>query len=191
MLRRAATALAPLAALMALSSCGQGPVLSVNEAYVQLNPNDNAPSALYFTINGGPEPTTLEDVLSPSAVRVAMHETVRDPQTGVTKMEPILRLPIPAKEDVEFKPGGKHVMVYGVNLPARRLHEMDFTFVFGNGDRIAVTAPIKNMDGEAAGSMDAGAHNAMDMAGTTPDTQPLPTPDGTPRPAETQPTATQ
>ncbi|MBV40607.1 MAG: hypothetical protein CMM23_18450, partial [Rhodospirillaceae bacterium] len=24
----------------------------------------------------------------------------------------------------EFKPGGKHVMVYGVNLPARRLHEM-------------------------------------------------------------------
>ncbi len=191
MLRRAATALAPLAALMALSSCGQGPVLAVNDAYVQLNPNDQAPSAFYFTISGGPEPTTLEDVLSKSAVRVAMHETMRDPNSGVTRMEPILRLPIPAKTDVEFKPGGRHVMVYGMNLPARRLHEMDFTFVFGNGERIAVTAPIQDMGGDSAGSMGKMDHDNMEMSGTTPDTQPLPTPDGTPRPAEAQPAAAQ
>ena len=191
MLRRAVTAFAPLAALMALASCGQGPVLAVNDAYVRLNPNDQAPSALYFTVSGGPEPTTLEDVLSPSAVRLSMHETARDPQTNVTKMEPILRVPIPAKTDVEFKPGGKHVMVYGVNLPARRLHEMDFTFVFGNGERIAVTAPIQEMDGKAASGMNAMDHGNMDMGSTTPDTQPLPTPDGTPRPVQTQTPAAQ
>ena len=168
------TAFAPLIALISLAACGQGPVLSVNDALVKLNPNDNAPSALYFTVNGGPQATTLEDVLSPSAIRVAMHETVRDPQTGVTAMKPMLRVPIPAKTDVEFKAGGKHVMVYGINLPARRLNEMDFTFVFGNGERVAVTAPIQPM-GDAGGDM-----KDMDMGGMV----------GAPAPASVPATAT-
>ncbi|MDE0933200.1 MAG: copper chaperone PCu(A)C [Novosphingopyxis baekryungensis] len=151
--------LLPLAAAIGLASCGQGPVLAVNEAVVKLNPVESNPSALYFTIQGGPEPTTLEDVLSPSAVRVAMHETVRDPQTNVSRMEPLLRVAVPAKEDVTFGPGGKHVMLYGINLPARRLNEIDLVFVFGNGERIAVTAPIQPMGGAA----DDGAMEDMKM----------------------------
>ncbi len=168
---RTLAVLLPLAALGALASCGQGPVLAVHDAVVKLNPIDRNPSALYFTITGGPQNTTLEDVMSPSAIRVAMHETVRDPRTGVTAMKPLLRVAVPAKTDVKFAPGGKHVMLYGINLPARRLSEIGLTFVFGNGERIAVTAPIEAM-GDASGDT-GGAMAGMDMADTA----------GTPAPA--------
>ena len=38
-------------------------------------------------------------------------------------------------------------MVWGVNLVARRLGEMETEFVFNNGDRILVKAPVQEMDG--------------------------------------------
>ncbi len=139
--------LLPLSALAALSACGQGHVLAVHDAVVKLSPIEDNPSALYFSIQGGPEATTLEDVLSASVVRVAMHETVRDPRTGVTAMKPLLRVSVPAKEDTDFAPGSRHVMLYGINLPARRLNEVNLIFVFGSGERIAVTAPIEAMGG--------------------------------------------
>lgn len=169
-----ATVLAPLAAMAALSSCGQGPVLAIRDPVVRLNPIESNPSALYFTIHGGPEPTTLENVLSPSAIRVAMHESVRDPATGVSSMKPLLRVPIPADTDVEFRPGGKHVMLYGINLPARRLNEIEVTFVFGNGARLPVTIPIEPL-GDDDGDM-----SGMNMEDTG----------GTPAPASVPTTAT-
>lgn len=145
----ATSVFAPIFAALALASCGQGPVLDIHDPVVRLNPVTQNPSALYFTIHGGPQATTLEDVFSPSTLRVAMHESVRDPATGVVRMKPLLRVPIPADTDVEFRPGGKHVMLYGINLPARRLDEIDLQFVFGNGDRLAATARIERVgDGE-------------------------------------------
>ena len=152
---------APLFGLIALSSCGQGPVLDIRDPVVKLNPIAKNPSALYFTIHGGPKATTLEDVFSPGAVQTSMHESVRDPRTGITRMKPLLRVPIPADTDVEFRPGGKHVMLYGINLPARRLNEIDVTFVFGNGDRLPVTVPIARAEG------DDGDMEGMDMGGAS------------------------
>ena len=158
---RLAAACVPIFAALSLASCGQGPVLAAHDAVVKLNPIEGNPSALYFTVHGGPQATTLEDVLSPSAIRVAMHDNVRDPATGMVSMKPLVRVPIPADTDVRFAPGGKHVMLYGINLPARRLNEIDLTFVFGNGERVAVTASMQGM-GDGGGDMDM---SNMDMSG--------------------------
>jgi periplasmic copper chaperone A len=136
--------LVPFIALLA-GSCGQSAELKVNEAVVKLSPVDNNPSALYFTIHGGPQDVTLLRVMSKSVVRVEMHDTVSDPKTGMLTMTPIDRLKIPAKGKVEFKRGGKHVMLYGVNMIARRLQKLEAEFVFSDGSRILVTAPLEKM----------------------------------------------
>jgi copper(I)-binding protein len=76
-----------------------------------------------------------------------MHESGVDPKTGAVTMSAVKLVPVPAKGTVKFEQGGKHVMVWGVNLRARRLGEMETEFLFSNGDRILVTTPVREIDG--------------------------------------------
>jgi copper(I)-binding protein len=139
--------LAATAAMLTLGSCGSPPKLRVDKAVLVLSPVDSNPSALYFTVHGTTEDTTLLFVASPSIIRSEMHESGKDPKTGAMTMRPLKTVPIPAKGKVEFKRGGKHVMMWGVNLPARRLGEIETEYVFSNGLRILVDAVVQEMDG--------------------------------------------
>ena len=62
-------------------------------------------------------------------------------------MRKLDRVLIPADGKVEFKQGGKHVMVWGVNLVGRRLGEVEAQFLFSNNERIVVKARVEEMDG--------------------------------------------
>lgn len=142
--------LMPLVALQA-SGCGRPADLSVHDAVVKLSPVDANPSALYFSVNGGEADVELLRVSSSSVVRSEMHESKVDSKTGMMTMAPLERIKIPAKGKVEFKRGGKHVMLYGINLPARRLEKLDAEFIFSNGDRILVTAPLEKIAADEGG----------------------------------------
>jgi periplasmic copper chaperone A len=140
-------ALVGIMACMALASCGAPRQLRVDEAKLVLSPVDSNPSALYFTVHGGQEDADLIFVVSDSAIRTEMHESGMDKATGAMTMTPMDKVKIPAKGKVVFKRGGKHVMVWGVNLKARRLGEIGLEFVFSNGERILVDAVVEEMDG--------------------------------------------
>jgi periplasmic copper chaperone A len=139
--------LIPAIALLG-SSCGRAPELRVNNAVLKLSPVDNNPSALYFTVHGGAQDVHLLRVTSPSVLRSEMHDTVTDPKTGMLTMKQMDRLLVPAKSKIEFKRGGKHVMLWGVNLVARRLEKIEVDFIFSTGDRIRVTAPLEKIAGD-------------------------------------------
>ena len=141
------TALVIVFSGLMLSSCGQGPVLKVNNAIVTLSPVDNNPSALHFTVHGGPEDVNLVRVFSPSAVRTEIHESSVDPETKMMSMQKLEKVKIPAKGKVEFKKGGKHAMLWGINKLARRLGEMEIEVTFSNGERILVDAVVREIDG--------------------------------------------
>jgi periplasmic copper chaperone A len=130
-----------------LGSCGPAPKLRVNDAILKLSPVDSNPSVLYFTVHGGPQDVRLYSATSSSVIRTEMHESSIDPKTGAMTMSAAKQVPVPAKGTVKFEQGGKHVMVWGVNLRARRLGEMETEFLFSNGDRILVTTPVREMDG--------------------------------------------
>lgn len=135
------------AAVLALSACGSPSKLRVDEARLILSPVDSAPSGLYFTVHGGEKDVQLFRVVSDSAIRSEMHESGTDPKTGAMTMTPRDNILIPAKSKVAFKQGGKHVMMWGINLRARKLGEMPLEFVFSNGDRILVDAVVQEADG--------------------------------------------
>lgn len=130
-----------------LASCGPTPQLRVHDAVVKLNPVDSNPSALYFTVLGGPKDLYLMSVTSTSVLRTEMHESKVDPKTNVMSMQRLNRVFIPADGKVEFKRGGKHVMVWGVNLIGRRSGELEAQFLFSNNERILVKARVEEMDG--------------------------------------------
>ncbi len=147
MLKSKVTTICALLTALMLASCGQPPQLRVDNAKIVLNPVDSGPSALYFTVHGGASEVKLFSATSDSVIRSEMHESGQDPKTGMMSMEPVTKVKIPAKSKVEFKQGGKHVMMWGVNLKARRTGEAEIQFLFSNGDRILVDAVVEEMDG--------------------------------------------
>lgn len=146
--RHAAFFLACLTPALLLAGCGRDPVLRVNEAVVKLSPVDSNPSAMYFNLYGGPADVHLIAVTSRSSIRTEMHESSVDAKTGMMTMTKIDRLNVPKGSKIEFRRGGKHVMLWGINLPARRLQKIDVEFVFSNGDRILVETPIEKIADE-------------------------------------------
>ena len=147
---------------LAMTGCGDPPPLYVDGGYVRLNANPDAPSAAYFTIHGGAEPVTLRDVTTEEAVRLEMHESMT--QGGMASMKKLETVDVPARGVVKFEPGGRHIMLWGVNPQAVADGKMGFTFIFSNGDRILVDAVVQKPDGSAAGDAPAGnAMNGMEM----------------------------
>jgi periplasmic copper chaperone A len=141
------TATLSVISIALLASCSPAPQLYIEDVVLKLSPVDSNPSALYFTVKGGPKDVYLEEVVSESVIRSEMHNSGTDPKTGMMTMEPVERVLIPAKGKVEFKQGGKHVMMWGVNMVARRLGEIKTEYVFSNGDRLQATGVVVRMDG--------------------------------------------
>jgi copper(I)-binding protein len=144
---RARFALFTLAAPLALNACGDPAPTYIDQAWVRLSPNKDAPSAGYFVAHGGDAGTQLRGVMTDYALKVEMHETVS--KDGMTTMEAIDSVDIPAKGQVSFAPGGKHLMIFGVNETAISRGKMQMTFLLANGDRLLVDAVIRKPDGTA------------------------------------------
>lgn len=145
---RAAFALFALAACLSLTSCGDPAPSYIDQAWVRLSPNENMPSAGYFVAHGGDAGTQLRGVITDYALKVEMHESVS--KDGVMTMQPIDSVDVPPKAEVAFAPGGKHLMIFGVNDTAISRGKMQLTFLMGNGDRLLVDAVIRKP--EAAGT---------------------------------------
>ena len=107
---RAPFALIALAAPLALTACGDPAPSYIDQAWVRLSPNKESPSAGYFVAHGGDAGVQIRGVLTAYAVRVEMHESVMD--KGVMTMKPIDSVDVPAKGEVAFAPGGKHLMLW-------------------------------------------------------------------------------
>ncbi len=110
--------------------------LMVTNVRVAQAATPDRPSAVYFTIEGGPVATRLVAVQATAAQRVEMHETLME--NGMATMKPLKFADVPKLKNVEFKPGGKHVMAWGINAGAVKANKFPMVFMFTNGDNIAV-----------------------------------------------------
>jgi periplasmic copper chaperone A len=150
------------ATMLALASLGlpacapESKPVFVDQAWVRLNANPQAPSAAYFTVHGGSVPVTLRAVTAEAATRIEMHESLM--QDGQMTMARIDSVAVPAGEKVEFRPGGRHVMLWGINDGVKAKGTMQFTFVFSNGDRILVDAPIRKAGEDAPAGKEHAGH---------------------------------
>lgn len=145
-----AFALLPVA-VFSLTGCEKQP-LYVDGAYIRLSPNADSPSAGYFTVHAGSDPVTLRDVTTDAAVRIEMHDSMM--KDGMMRMEAIDSVDIPAKGVLKFEPGGRHLMLWKINPATVAAGKVTLTFIFSNGDRILVDAPVqKTGQADAAPAM--------------------------------------
>lgn len=129
--------------LLALAGCQQAApkAASVDHAWVRLPAVAGRPGAAYFTIHGGAVDDRLMAVASPQAVRAEMHDMSMD--GGIMKMAPIDGgLAVPAKGDVAFESGGKHVMLFDISPNALPGGKMTLTFTLASGQKLEAEAAI-------------------------------------------------
>ena len=160
----AALAVSALTLAACEQNLGAGPQLNVVAGYVQMGATPDRPAVGYFTIEGGPRDVQLVAVTADLAQRVEMHESVKE--NGVVTMKPLAAADVPAKGKLEFKPGGKHLMIWNINGAAVRAGKLPMAFVFtnNNNERILFDLPIKPApDAGAAGA--AGGAGAMGDGG--------------------------
>ena len=160
-----AFAIAALAATaLTLSACGEnlgkGQPLNVVSGHIVMGATDDRPAVGYFRVQGGPQPVELVAVTADLAQRVEMHESIRE--NGMMTMKPLARAEVPAKGELVFKQGGKHLMIWGINGAAVRAGKLPMAFVFtnNNNERILFDMVIKPAEG-AAGGEAAMDHSAM------------------------------
>lgn len=133
-----------------LAGCQQAE-LAVEDASVNLPIVSGRPGAAYFTVKGGSQATSLVAVSSPAAIRAEMHEMKQEGE--MMTMAPLKDLAIPAGGTVEFKTGGKHVMLFDISPSVRVGGTIPLRLSFADGKTIEVNAAVR-----APG--DAGNHRA-------------------------------
>lgn len=127
-------------AFIALLGCSKAEQ-RVDDAVVNLAAVPTNPSVAYFTVHGGEADDTLIDVNSPVVIRTEMHESMTS--GNMASMKPIESVAIPAKGKVEFKPGGKHVMLFDINTSVKPGGSLPLIFSFSSGEQIQVDAPVQ------------------------------------------------
>lgn len=118
--------------------------LRVDNAWIRLAAAPSGPSAAYFTIQGGKADERLTGVTSPQAARAEMHQTMTGDH-NMTMMAPLKEVLVPAGGTVTFAPGGRHVMLFGLDPAAAPGSEVRLDLVFAGGRKLSTEARVRAM----------------------------------------------
>lgn len=108
-----------MAALLALGGCGNSrrDVDNIAMPYARLAAVPGRPAAAYLALPIRGDRGALLSVSSPQAARVEMHETMS--AGTMASMRPLARVPVRDGDLLAFSPGGRHVMLFGVDPAVR------------------------------------------------------------------------
>ncbi|WP_283709442.1 copper chaperone PCu(A)C [Pseudoalteromonas prydzensis] len=106
-------------------------------------------SAGYLTlVNHGDTAIELTKVTVESLGRVEIHE--HQHVNGMMKMQKVDTLQIKAHQQLDFKPGGYHLMVFEPKVPLKIGQELKLTLYFSNGDRVFTQASVVSLESQIA-----------------------------------------
>lgn len=115
--------------------------ISVQDAWIRYIPGDR-PMAGYFVVaNKGDTHRRLTGASSPAFGMAHVHRTVE--RDGMATMEPVEDVMVPALNQVEFAPGGYHLMLMRPQQPLQVGDEVPITLRFRDGGSQAAVFTIK------------------------------------------------
>jgi copper(I)-binding protein len=136
---------ATLLLVASLAACDSKPKrtgVTVEGAMIHLPPVRGRPGAAYFTLRSGSE-VRLVSVTSPAIERIELHESVT--KDGVSRMGRTQQLSFDG--ELEFKPGGKHAMLFGLDPTLKPGANVQLTFNFEQAPAVTVQATVHAFGG--------------------------------------------
>lgn len=135
-----------LVAILLLAGCApraKGPEITIQDAWARPSAGADMNGVIYFRImNDGDETDTLLGAETPSAQAAEVHESMAD-DNGVMSMKPRENIEIPAGGEVEFKPGGLHIMLVDLKKPLAVGDEVTLTLRFEKAGEIVQTVKVR------------------------------------------------
>jgi len=115
--------------------------IEIVSAWARATPGRAPNGAAYVTItNTGASDDRLVAVETAAAGRAEIHTHTM--AGGIMKMEKVDYVAVPAGATVAFRPGGLHLMLFGLKQPLKVGETISLTLVFAKAGRITVTAPV-------------------------------------------------
>lgn len=121
--------------------------LTAQDAWIRLLPTPTL--AAYLTLsNPTDKPIRVLGVSTPVALKAEFHETRTVSSTDhgghdETTMVPLREVIVPARGKLEFKPGGKHIMLLGVKRTLKEGEKVPLVFRLEGGKSLTVQAVVK------------------------------------------------
>ncbi|MCS7038403.1 MAG: copper chaperone PCu(A)C [Caldilineales bacterium] len=138
---------------------GQGPAITVENPWVRATMMADGNSAAYMVLkNGGHEADALIGAITDVTATVELHDMVME--GDVMKMRPVAgqRIPIPARGQVELKPGGLHIMLIGLKQKLDPGATVDLTLRFEKAGEVRVKAEVRAAEGLGDTHMEHGGY---------------------------------
>ena len=124
-----------------LSATVQAGGLQVRNPYIrELPPGQSVSAGFFALINDSAAPIALVGASSDVAERVEMH--AHRMTGGKMRMDRLRRVEVPAAGELQFKPGGLHLMLIGLKRPLRAGDSVEVTLLDEQGDRYPVVLPV-------------------------------------------------
>jgi copper(I)-binding protein len=99
-------------------------------------------TALFVVLeNHGASPRAVVAGTSDAVDRVELHEMKMD--GGMMRMSPVKQIDVPAGGQTELKPGGLHVMLFGLKKRFSAGESLTVTLMLDDGTKIPVTAIVR------------------------------------------------
>ena len=129
---------------LALAGCNQQqgqPQVAVEAAWVQLPAVAGRPGSAYFTLQSSGGPQRLAGLSSPRIERIELHDSRME--GGVMRMGPLSGTSFPPGGTLEFAPGGKHAMLFGIDPAVKAGSRVPITFRFDTAPEVTVQAEVR------------------------------------------------
>jgi copper(I)-binding protein len=126
--------------VVASAALAQTNQLDVSNAWARATPGRAENGAAYVTIQS-PTADRLLSVSSPVAKKAELHTMSMEGM--VMKMRPLAGVDIPAGQPITLKPGGRHVMLLGLDEPLREGQSFPLTLTFEKAGTRTVTVAIE------------------------------------------------
>ncbi|HET8669563.1 MAG TPA: copper chaperone PCu(A)C [Candidatus Saccharimonadales bacterium] len=125
-----------------LSACGAENGIEVHEAWMRpAAQGDNG--AIYFVIhNHASQADALTGITSEVAGAIEMHESKMS--GDVMQMQQLDSIPLEAFAELNFEPGGLHIMLVDLKKDLKIGDKIEITLHFTNFEDISITVPVRD-----------------------------------------------
>ena len=131
----------PVTASFTVSHENPGDVVAIMNAWVREAHTSAKVNAGYMTlVNAGSENLTLVKVESDAYKTIEVHEMIR--VDGLMEMREVTDLNIPPNGQIQFAPGGKHLMMMGPKQHLTNGQKVDMTLTFKSGKKQLVSIKV-------------------------------------------------
>lgn len=125
-----------------LTNSNYSQTINIKDAWARVSAKGSNSAAYFKIINNSSKSDTLISAESNSAEVVEIHETFKE--NNKMGMRAVRFVEIPAKSEVNFKPGGLHVMLINLNKNLKNNDTINLVLKFKLSKEIKIKVPVKD-----------------------------------------------